>query len=116
VPRRIALLVALVAMGCSSGTHTPGPTDGASLHFDSKATITVDDNGITPNLTTVRTDEAISVTNAGTKDHGLASDSIDTGTLRPGESTVVYVTSPDTIDVHDRAEPTHTARIEVTPA
>ena len=113
MPGRIAILVALVAMGCSSGTHTPGRTDGASLNFDPKATITLDDNGISPKITTVHRGDAISVTNAGTKDHGLTSDSIDTGTLRPGESTVVYVTSPDTIDVHDRADPTHIARIDV---
>ena len=100
-------------MGCSSGTHTPGRTDGASLNFDPKATITLDDNGIAPNVTTVHAGDAISVVNKGTQDHGLTSDSIDTGTLRPGESSVVYVTSLDSIDVHDRADPSHTARIEV---
>ena len=36
--------------------------------------------------------EAVTVTNRGTKDHGLTSDTIDTGTLRPGESTTVFFT------------------------
>ena len=49
----------------------------------------------------------------GTTDHGLTSDSIDTGTLHPNESTTIFVTAAGTIDVRDRAEPTHTAKIDV---
>ncbi len=36
--------------------------------------------------------DAITVVNKGTGDHGLTSTSIDTGTLHPGESTLVFLT------------------------
>jgi hypothetical protein len=112
--RRLVLaLGALLFIGCSSSPSTPGPNDGASLNFESKATIVVDDAGIRPALTEARVGQAITVTNGGTTDHGLTSETIDTGTLRPGESTTVFLTATGTVVVRDRFEPTHTARIEV---
>jgi len=116
---RVAAVVAVVALaitGCASGPTTPGPNDGSSLHFDIKATIVVDDAGIQPQTLQVRVGDAISVVNHGTKDHGLASDTIDTGTLRPGESTTAFFTETGTIDLRDRSDLSHTARIEVAAA
>ncbi len=111
---RIAVVViALVVAGCASGAATPGPNDGASLNFDTKATITIDDNGIQPATTNVHTGDAVAVKNTGTKDHGLASDTINTGTMHPNESTVVFFKTAGTIAVRDRADPTHTATIDV---
>jgi plastocyanin len=109
---RIVVLVALL-VGCASGPSEPGPNDGASLNFDTKATIVVDDAAVTPSVTKAKVGDAISVTNRGTKDHGLTSDKIETGTLRPGESTTVFLTEAGTVELHDRATPSHTARIEV---
>jgi hypothetical protein len=109
----LAALAALVVAACASGPSKPGPNDGASLDFTSKATIVIDDTGINPELTHARVGDAITVTNRGTKDRGITSETIDTGTLHPGESTTVFLTAAGTIDVHDRADPSHQARIEV---
>jgi hypothetical protein len=113
--RRLLLVacVAVLVSACSSGEQKPGRGDGASLDFGVKATIVVDDQGITPPATTARVGEAITVTNHGTRDHGLTSDTIETGTLRPGESTTVFLTATGTIDLRDRDDPAHEARIEV---
>jgi plastocyanin len=112
----LAALTALVVTGCASGPSTPGPNDGASLDFTAKATIVIDDSGIRPELTQARVGDAITVTNRGTKDHGLTSETVDTGTLRPGESTTIFLTAAGTIDVQDRADASHKARIEVSAA
>jgi plastocyanin len=109
---RIVVLVALL-VGCASGPAKPGPSDGASLNFDTKATIVVDDTAVTPSVINAKVGDAISVTNRGTKEHGLTSDQIETGTLRPGESTTVFLTEAGTVALHDRTDPSHTARIEV---
>jgi hypothetical protein len=108
--------MAVILAGCASGATTPGPNDGASLDFDKPvATIVVDDAGIQPQRLDVRVDDAVTVVNRGTKDHGLTSKTIDTGTMRPGETTTVFFTETGTIDVADRADASHTARIEVAP-
>jgi hypothetical protein len=113
VRRWIAIAIVLLVGACASGPDVPGPNDGSSIDFDIKATIHVDDGGIDPAVTNVHTGDAISVVNDGSKDHGLASDSVQTGTLHPHESTVLFLTSPGTIELRDRDDPTHTARIEV---
>jgi len=116
---RLAVLAfaALVTIaGCASGPDVPGPSDGSSLDFTVKATITVDDDGIDPAVTSAHTGDAITVRNTGSKDHNVTSDSIETGTLHPGESTTVFVTADGTIELRDRLAPDHTARIEVAAA
>jgi hypothetical protein len=112
----LVAIIALVASGCADGPLKPGPNDGADLDFTSKATIVVDDTAITPAVTNARVGDAITVTNRGTKDRGLTSDTIETGTLRPGESATVFLTATGTVQVHDRTDPSHTARIEVSDA
>ena len=116
--RRLLLvaLALLLAIGCANGPSKPGPADGASLDFNTKATITIDDDGIRPELTQAHVGDAITVTNRGTTDHGLTSDTIDTGTLRPGESTTVFLTAAGTVALNDRADTSHKARIEVSAA
>jgi plastocyanin len=111
----LAALIALALCSCSNDPEKPGRADGASLDFTSKATIVIDDAGIRPDITTVRVGDAVTVTNRGTKDHGLTSKTVDTGTLQPGESTTVFLTATGTIDLRDRADSSHEARIEVAP-
>jgi plastocyanin len=113
---RLAILVLLLAVGCASGETTPGPNDGSSLDFHIKATIVVDDRGIEPGVTQARVGDAITVVNRGTKDHGLTSDTIDAGTLRPGESTTIFLTEKGTVELRDRADFSHTAHIDVSEA
>ena len=106
----------LVATGCYNGEAKPGPNDGSGLDFAITQTIVVDDTGIHPDVASAHVETAIAVVNRGTKDHAVTSDSIDTGTLHPGESTTVFLTAVGTIELHDRADPVHTARIEVSTA
>jgi len=116
--KRAALFVAatLVVAGCYDGAQKPGPNDGSDLDFGVTQTITVDEAGIHPNVINGRVGQAVDVTNKGTRDHTLSSTSIDTGTIRPGESTTVYFSETATIDAHDRTDPTHTAKIEIAAA
>jgi hypothetical protein len=112
--RLLTLFVVIVVMAaCSNDTDVPGPNDGSSLNFSPKATIVVDDTGIDPAVTTARVGDALTVVNRGTRDHGLTSETVDSGTLRPGESTVVFLTQTGTIELRDRTDRSHTARIEV---
>jgi hypothetical protein len=75
--------------------------------------VTVDDHAITPNSVHVRVGEAITIVNEGSRDHGLSSASIDTGTLRPGESTVVFMTETGRINAYDRDDADRRLDIEV---
>ena len=112
---RLSLLVLIVTASCASGPSRPGPNDDDGLTCEVKGTIEIDDNGIRPELTRARVGEAITVTNRGTTDRGLTSDTIDTGTMRPRESTTVCLTEEDTVEVYDRIDSSHRARIEVSP-
>jgi plastocyanin len=112
----IGLLLATVGLGAGcqhEGTAVPGPSDGASLDFTSRATVTIDDDTISPDSVRVRVGDAITVVNKGTRDHGVTSTSIDTGTLHPGESTVVFLTATGRVDAYDRDEPGRKLEIEV---
>jgi len=116
--KRAALFVAatLVVAGCYSGAQKPGPNDGSNLDFGVTQTITIDDTGIHPNVINGHVGQAVNVATQGTRDHTLSSTSIDTGTIRPRESTTVYFSETATIDAHDRTDPTHTAKIEIAAA
>jgi hypothetical protein len=111
----LAAAVVVCSAGCSeySGTQKPGPADGASLDFTSKATVVIDDNGISPANLRATVGEAVTVVNHGTVDRGLTSDTIDTGTLHPGDSTVLFLTAPGTIDAYDRTASSHRIEIDV---
>jgi plastocyanin len=112
----IGLLVLTVGLGAGcqyKGTEVPGPNDGASLDFTSRSTVTIDDTGITPNSVRVRVGDAITVANLGTRDHGVTSTSIETGTLHPGESTIVFFTTSGKISAYDRDNPHRRLDIEV---
>ena len=109
----VAAVAVLMLGGCYSGTQKPGPNDGSDLDFGVTQTVVVDDSGIHPDVINGHVGQAVSVTNRGTRDHTLSSESIDTGTLRPSETTTVYFSETATIDAHDRADPTHTAKIKI---
>jgi len=46
----------------------------------------------------------------------LTSDTVEAGTLHPGESTTIFLTDSGTVELQDRTELSHTARIEVSEA
>lgn len=112
----MVVAAALVATGCYGGTQKPGPGDGSNLDFGITQTVVVDDSGIHPDVINGHVGQTVSVTNRGTKDHTLSSTSIDTGTIRPGETTTVYFSETAKIDAHDRTDPSHTAKIDIAPA
>jgi len=115
----IALMLAVAGLGAGcthEGAAVPGPNDGASLDFTSKATVTIDDNGISPSSVRVEAGDAITVVNKGTRDHGLTSTSIDTGTMHPGESTIVFLTDSGRVDAHDPDAADRTVQIDVSTA
>jgi hypothetical protein len=120
--RRLAtlvLLTLLVAAACSSSEQKPGPNDGSTLDFERIwATIVIDDVGIhiLIDRPPLRANQAIKVVNRGTKDHGLTSDTIETGTLRPNEETIVFLTAAGTVELKDRTDLSHTLRIDVSEA
>jgi hypothetical protein len=115
--RVIAVAAVLIAGGCSEHTpREPGAADGSSLNFAPVATVTVDASGIHPGTLQVKVGDAITIVNNNTVPDGITSGkgaSIDTGVLRPGESTTAYFTEVDNIDIASRADPTHTGKIEV---
>ena len=114
--RGIALVVGALLLGaCYSGAQKPGPNDASTLDFTITQTVVIDDSGIHPDVIHTRVG-AITVVNRGTRDHGLTSESIETGTLHPGESTSVYFSTLGTIEGHDRADPSHTATSQVLPS
>ena len=112
----VALLAATVGLGAGchhEGTAVPGRSDGASLDFTSRETVTIDDNGITPGSVRVQVGDAITVVNHGTRDHGVTSASIDTGILHPGESTLVFLTETGRIEAYDRDHSDRRLNIDV---
>jgi len=112
----IALMLAAAGLGAGcrhEGAAVPGPSDGASLDFTSRATVSIDDNGVSPSSVHVDVGDAITVENNGTRDHGLTSGSIDTGTLQPGESTIVFLTQSGRVDAHDRDAADRSIEIDV---
>ena len=113
--RRLALAAAaaLVLVACYSGDPKPGPNDASTLDFTSRQSVVIDESGIHPEVVRGTVGQAITVTNRGTSDHGITSESIETGMLHPGESTTVFFTQVETVEAHDRTNPTHTVRFEV---
>jgi plastocyanin len=118
--RRLAALACLVLVvaGCESADEAdrvPGPDDGEQLEFDVDATVEVDEDGFDPARLEVTVGDTIEVVNAGDHDHGLSSDGYDTGTLEPGERTVVFFDRSGTVEAHDPADPDNALTIVVAP-
>ncbi|HEX2382037.1 MAG TPA: hypothetical protein VHI95_05345 [Acidimicrobiales bacterium] len=118
VRRFVMIALAAVAIGLLAGCEhegaaVPGPNDGASLDFTSRATVSIDDDAITPATVRVQVGDAVTIVNKGTRDHGVTSTSIDSGTLRPGESTLVFLTASGRVDAYDRDHTDRRLDIEV---
>jgi plastocyanin len=109
----LIVVIAGLGTGCHHGEAKPGPQDGASLDFTSKATVSVDDTGFSPSEVRVQVGNAITLVNRGARDHGLTSSSVEAGTLHPGESTLVFLTSPGRIDAYDPTDASHKLVINV---
>jgi hypothetical protein len=136
----VALLSGLVVLSsCAgdTGAGTPRPPTVPSIDFTAKLVLEVDDGGfrwrrgdradpaVTVDPAAVPYGTVIEVVNTGTREHWVgAGRAFDTGRLQPGDTTTVAFTSdtlatvgaaPQTYQIVDRDDPSHTTTIVVTP-
>jgi plastocyanin len=121
VRRLLVLIVAAVAMlglvACSDDASSSSNTaDLSSAVPVSSATVKISGSGFDPDSVTVPAGDAVTFSNDDNQDHRIAADdsSFDTGTLQPGESTVVLFSTPGTVKYKDTLDPSNTGQVEVT--
>ena len=120
--RRFALVIvaAVVALGLAScGDDSSSSSSSAPLSSAvpvSAAAVKITSGGFDPDSVTVPAGDAVTFSNDDNQDHRVVADdsSFDTGTLRPGESTVVLFSDAGTVKYKDTLDPTNTGQVEVT--
>ncbi|HUW02990.1 MAG TPA: cupredoxin domain-containing protein [Acidimicrobiales bacterium] len=114
----ILVVTALLGASCDSGRRDPGPDLLDEVDVQPAVTVEVSDDGFDPTTLSVEAGEAFEVVNKGDDPHSFVIDDpiIDTGPLFPGESSVIVLTTPGTVQAHDAERPEATLDIEVTPA
>ena len=82
----------------------------------SAATVKITSEGFDPDSVTVQAGEAVTFDNDDDQDHRVVADdgTFNTGTLQPGESTVVLFSEAGTVKYTDSLDPSLTGQIEVT--
>jgi plastocyanin len=108
-------VVGLAACGDDSSS-TSTTADLSSAVPVSSATVTITGAGFDPDSVSVPAGKAVTFTNNDDQDHRVAADdsSFDTGTLHPGDSTVVLFTVPGTVKYKDALDPSQTGQVQVT--
>ena len=120
--RRCLAILAIVMMGvtvvaaCGDDADVPGNADVNTSVPVSAATVKIKSSGFDPSSATVPAGQAVTFTNDDNQDHRVVADdsSFDTGTIRPGESTVVLFQKAGTVPYKDTLDPSNTGQIEVT--
>lgn len=118
--RRVALallaVMAVALVSCGDDADIPSTSDVNASVPVSSATVKITANGFDPDSVTVPAGEAVTFSNDDDRDHRVKADddSFDTGTLRPGESTVVLFSEAGTVKYSDTAEPSNTGQVDVT--
>ena len=120
--RRFAVLIvaSLALFGLTScGDDSSSSSSSAALSSAvpvSAATVKITSGGFDPASATVPAGDAATFSNDDDQDHRVVADdaSFDTGTLRPGESTVVLFAAAGTVKYKDSLDPSHTGQVEVT--
>lgn len=120
--RRFAFLIvaAVAAVGlasCSDDSSSSSSSAALSSAVPvSAATVKITSDGFDPDAVTVPAGDAVTFTNNDNQDHRVVADngSFDTGTLRPGESTVVLLADAGTVKFKDSLDPSLTGQVEVT--
>jgi plastocyanin len=120
--RRFAVLVvaglALLALAsCSDDSSSSSTSEALSSAVPvSAATVKITSSGFDPESVTVPAGDAVTFSNDDNQDHRVVADdnSFDTGTLQPGESTVVLFAGAGTVKYKDSLDPSHTGQVEVT--
>ena len=120
--RRLAVLIVAVCavLGLAAcGDDSSSTSTSADLSPAvpvSAATVKITSTGFDPDAVNVPAGKAVTFTNGDDQDHRVTADdsSFDTGTLRPGESTVVLFNDPGTVKYKDTLDPSHTGQVQVT--
>jgi plastocyanin len=117
----IATLTALSAVAlaaCSDDADIPTTSDVNASVPVSTVTVEITSAGFDPDSATVQAGEAVTFENGDDQDHRVVADddTFNTGTLRPGESTVVLFSEAGTVKYADALDATLTGQIEVTPS
>lgn len=120
---RIALALALaapaLALGaCDDERRAISRDDLPEVPAEPSEVVDIGDDGFGTDEVTVTTDELVEFRNVGDEEHGVRTDDsrIDTGLLRPGESTQIVFDQPDRYQLHDVADDTATMVVVAEPA
>ena len=107
---------AVAMASCSDDADIPSTSDVNASVPVSTATVTITSEGFDPDSATVQAGEAVTFENGDDQDHRVVADddTFNTGTLKPGESTVVLFSEAGTVKFSDALDPSHTGQIEVT--
>jgi len=116
----IALCVSVGLGGCA-GTKAAEPT-AATVNFAPKTVLAVDEAGITSvplevidGAVSLQAGNVIEVANTGTTERRVTGAGIDTGIMRPGDTTTVVVSKAGEVSVVDVYEPSHHLILRVAP-
>jgi hypothetical protein len=102
----VLVLAGLSSLAGCDRSDGPGPgRSGPGLSLAPVAEVVWTDDGLATAMVTVGTDQAVQVSNQGSEPRRLAGDKLDTGILRPGESTTLYLTRPGRFELRDPADP-----------
>jgi plastocyanin len=91
-----------------------GPT--TSLDFKAKATVTIDEDGVSPDKLTVTAGTTVTFRNDGKEPHRLSSKLFDTGRLEPGDETTIFFDATGPTVLRDADTPKHAITVVVQPA
>jgi plastocyanin len=113
----VLAVVAALVVGCADDPQQPGPADFNRFDLAPAATITADEDGLSPASVTVTSGEVILLKNDGTGPHSfVGGEDFDSGTIAPGEAQTLVLDVPGTYSYHDGLAPDHTGKITVRPA
>ena len=103
---------------CSDDADIPSTSDVNASVPVSTTTVKITSEGFDPDSATVQAGEAVTFENGDDQDHRVVADddTFNTGTLQPGESTVVLFSEAGTVKYADALDPSRTGQIEVTPS
>lgn len=114
-------LVLSVALGGCAGTHAAEPTV-ATVNFGPKTVLDVDEAGITSTpievidgAVALKAGNVIEVSNTGADEHRVTGPGVDTGIMKPGDTTTVVVTKAGDLPIVDLLHPDHHLVLRVAP-
>jgi plastocyanin len=114
----VAAVSAVAMASCSDDADIPSTSDVNASVPVSTATVKITSEGFDPDSATVQAGEAVTFENDDDQDHRVVADddTFNTGTMKPGESTVVLFNEAGTVKYADALDPSRTGQIEVTPS